>query len=174
MKILIEKDQVVKILEEIAVLLELKNENVFKIRAFENAARVLEGTPHDLHSLIDNGELEKLKGIGKGISKIVRDLYDTGQSPDFEDLRKGIPDSLFELFRIPGLGAKRIKVLYEKLKIKSLEDLKKACEAKKLEKLEGFGAKTQEKILRGIENLSKTAGQFLLSDAREEALKLVD
>ncbi len=174
MKIPVEKEQAIRILEEIAVLLELKDANVFKIRAFQNAASVLEGAPQDLHTLIETGELEKLKGIGKGISKVLRDLYETGHSPDHEDLRKGIPATLFELFRIPGLGAKRVKVLYEKLKIKSLEDLKKACETKKLETLDGFGAKIQEKILQGIANLSKASGQFLLAEAREAALKVVE
>jgi DNA polymerase (family X) len=82
---LMNKNQVAEILEEIAVLLELKGENVFKIRAFENAARILAGHPRDLGTLIETGELETLKGIGKGhIAQIVRELYAKGKSQDHE------------------------------------------------------------------------------------------
>ncbi len=170
----IDKSRVIEILLQIATLLELKNENVFKIRAFENAARVLEGCPSDLTALVETGELETLKGIGKGsISKIVRELYETGKSRDFEDLCKGFPDTLFELFRIPGLGAKRIKIMYDKLGIKSIAALTTACQKGKLQDLDGFGKKIEEKILQGIETLKKSEGRFLIDTAREEAKKLL-
>src|SRR5438132_37864 len=124
----IDKKKASAILEEISLLLELKGENIFKIRAFSNAARILEGQSLDLKTLIETGELEKLKGIGKGhISKILHDFYEKGKSADYEDLRKGFPESLFELFRIPGLGAKRIKQLYDKLHIQSAGELEYAC-----------------------------------------------
>jgi DNA polymerase (family X) len=171
----ITKDQIIDILDEIAILLEMKEANMFKIRAFQNAARVLEGTSIDLPTLIETGELEKLKGIGKGsISKIIHDLYEKGKSPDYEDLKKGLPATLFELLRIPGLGAKRIKILYEKLKIKSIDDLKKACEGKKLENLEGFGEKTQVKLLESLINCEKMTGQFRYDEAKDEADEIVE
>ncbi len=170
----IDKTKAVEILEEISLLLELKGENVFKVRAFSNAARVLEGQPGDLKTLIETGELEKLKGIGKGsIAKILHDLYEKGKSGDYENIRKNFPESLFELFRIPGLGAKRIKVLYDQLHIRSAGELEYACKENRLLDLEGFGEKTQAKILEGIKHLKKSAGQFLLSFAREEAEKLI-
>lgn len=172
---MIDKAKAVEILEEISLLLELKGENVFKVRAFSNGARVLEGQPGDLKTLIETGELEKLKGIGKGsISKILHDLYEKGESGDYEDLRKGFPESLFELFRIPGLGAKRIKVLYDELHIRSAGELEYACKENRLLALDGFGQKMQEKIIEGIRHLKKSAGQFLLSFAREEAEKLMN
>ena len=155
----IDKAQAVEILEEISLLLELKGENIFKVRAFSNAARILEGNPSDLKVLIETGELEKLKGIGKGaISKILHDLYEKGKSADYAELRKGFPESLFELFRIPGLGAKRIKVLYDELDIKSLGELEYACKENRLLDFEGFGAKSQENVLKGIERIKKTKG----------------
>lgn len=170
----IDKNQVIDILERIAILLELRDANVFKIRAFENAARILQGTSSDLETLIKTGELETLKGIGKGhIARILHELYETGHSRDHKELCKGFPETLFDLLRIPGLGAKRVRVLYVKLKIDSLEKLRAACEKDKLRNLEGFGAKSQENILRGLENLSKAAGQFLIETARAEAEKLV-
>ncbi len=169
----LDKTHVIEILREIGVLLELKNENVFKIRAFENAARVLEGNPSDLKTLIETKELENLKGIGVHISKIIHDLYEKGKSPDYEKLRKGFPESLFELFRIPGLGAKRIKILYEKLHVKSVGELEYACKENRLLDLDGFGAKSQEKILEGIGLVKKSHGHFRIDFAFAESEKLV-
>jgi DNA polymerase (family 10) len=168
-----DKSQVVEILREISTLLEMKGENVFKIRAYDNAARILEGNPSDLKTLIETGELEKLKGIGEHISRIIHDVYEKGKSRDYEELRKGFPPSLFELFRIPGLGAKRIKLLYEKLHIKSVGELEYACKENRLLDLEGFGARSQEKILEGIGLVKKSAGHFLIDFAKAESAKFV-
>ena len=169
-----DKAQVIDTLERIALLLELRNANVFKIRAFENAGRILEGHPSDLKTLIETNELETLKGIGKGhIAEIVRELFAKGKSADYEELKKGFPDSLFELFKIRGLGAKRIKALYEKLGIKSAGELEYACRENRLLKLEGFGPKSQEKILAAIENMKKTDGRHLVHFAAEESARLV-
>lgn len=169
-----EKEEIIEVLHQIAFLLELKSENVFKIRAFEYAARVLEGVADDIKTLCSEGRLEQLKGIGKGhIARIVHDLYEKGRSADFDELKKGFPATLFELFRIPGLGAKRIKVLYEKLHIQSIGELEYACKENRLLDLDGFGAKSQEKILQGIEHLKKSQGQFLIDTARRESEKLL-
>ena len=169
------KNQIIDILERVAAILELKDANVFKIRAFENAARVLEGSPLDLPELVETGELEKLKGIGKGsIAFMIHEFYETGKSKDYDSLNKGIPETLFEMLEIPGLGAKRVKVLYSKLKIKTVEELERACQENRLLKLEGFGAKSQEKILKGISHFRKSAGSFLLYFAQEESKKIVE
>ncbi|HXV28239.1 MAG TPA: PHP domain-containing protein, partial [bacterium] len=168
-----EKNEVIEILREIAVLLELKNENVFKIRAYENAARVLEGNPSDLKTLIETKEIDNLKGIGEHISKIIHGLHAQGKSADYQKLRKGFPESLFELFRIPGLGAKRIKALYEKLHIKSVGELEYACKENRLLDLDGFGAKSQEKILEGIGLVKKSQGHYRIDFAFEESQRLV-
>lgn len=169
----IEKEQAAGVLREISYLLELKNENIFKIRAFDNASRVLEGNPNSLKHLIETGELENLKGIGKGISAILHDLFQKGRSKDYDDLKKEFPKGIFELFQIPGLGAKRIKVLYDTLKIKSVTELERACTANKLTALAGFGDKSQEKILEGIRHFQKSSGQFLISAAKAEAEKFL-
>lgn len=169
------KAEAVELLNQFALLLELKNENVFKIRAFSNAARILEGHPSDLKTLIETGELEKIKGIGSGsISHILRELYKTGKSKDFTRLKKNFPETLFDLFRIPGLGAKRIKLLYEELHIKSVGELEYACKENRLLDLDGFGAKSQENVLKGIEQIKKTQGQFLMDTAHRESAKLAD
>lgn len=170
----VDKEAVVEILEEIAVLLELKNENIFKIRAYHNAARVLEGQPEDLKTLIDTGKLEELKGIGPAISEKVRELFSKGKLKYYEDLKKSFPEGIHNLLQIQGLGPKRVKILYEKLKVKSLGELEKACRENRLLNLDGFGAKTQENILQGIQRLKKSAGQFLISTAQKEARRFVD
>ena len=142
---MIDKQAVVQILEEIAILLELKGDNPFKIRAYHNAARVLEGQPEDLKTLIETGKLEALKGIGPGLSEKIHELVQKGRLPYYEKLRKSIPAGVLELLHIPGLGPKRVRVLYDKLKIKSVGALEKACLENRLLKLEGFGEKTLQR-----------------------------
>lgn len=169
-----DKETVIHILEEIGTLLELKGENPFKVRAYHNAARVLEGRPEDLQTLIETGQLEELKGIGEALSKSIHELCKTGKLKYYEDLKKSFPPGIFEMFRIQGLGPKRIKILYDKLKIKSAAELEKACLKNKLLKLEGFGEKTEENILRGIAQLKKSLGQFLFAAAEKEANEFAD
>lgn len=171
---MVDKETVVQILEEIATLLELKNENIFKIRAYHNAARMLEGQPEDLKTLIETGRLEELKGIGPAISEKIRELFAKGKLKYYEELRKSFPAGVFDMLQIQGLGPKRVKILYDKLKIKSIAQLEKAARENKLLKLEGFGEKTEENILQGIGRLKKSAGQFLISTAQKEAREFVD
>lgn len=171
----INKTQVIEILEQIAAIMELKNENVFKIRAFENAARVLAGHSSDLETLIKTGELETLKGIGKGhIARIIHELFSSGKCREFNILKKGIPESLLDLFNVRGLGAKKIKILYEKLGVKSVGELEYACHENRLRDLKGFGQKTQDNILKNIESRRKSAGQFLIHTAQEESERVKD
>jgi DNA polymerase (family 10) len=110
-----------------------------------------------------------LKGIGSGISAVIHELFEKGKTQYHEELRKSFPSGLFDLFRIQGLGPKRVKILFEKLKIKSVAGLEKACRGNRLLNLEGFGEKTQENILRGIAQVKKSAGHFLIATALHEA-----
>ncbi len=169
-----DKETVVQILEEIGTLLELRNENVFKIRAYHNAARVLEGQHEDLQALIETGRLEELKGIGPAISEKIRELYKKGKSKYYEELKQSFPKGILDLLEIPGLGPKRVKILYDKLKIKSAAELEKACRENQLLNLEGFGKKSQENILQGIQQRKKSAGHFVISFAKKEARKIAD
>ncbi len=169
-----DKETVIRTLEEIAILLELGDENVFKVRAYHNAARMLEGQSEDLKTLIETGKLETLKGIGPAISETIHELFKKGKLKYHEDLRKSFPAGVLDLLQIQGLGPKRVKILFTKLKIKSVTELEKACRENKLLKLVGFGEKTEENILRGIERLKKSSGHFLISQALREAGQLVD
>lgn len=169
-----DKQTVITILEEIALFLELNNENPFKIRAYANGARVLQSQPDDLETLVQPKKLESLKGIGKGLSENIRELVRTGKLEYYEELKKTVPKGLLELMTIPGLGPRKAKALYEKLDVHSIGELEYACHENRLLKLEGFGQKSQDKILKGIEYLKKSSGKFLISEAENEACKTVE
>jgi DNA polymerase (family 10) len=154
------KSQIAAVLEEIATLLELKDENPFKIRAYANAARSLETFGGNLSDLKDEEALAKIPGIGKAIAAKVKELAATGKLKYAEELRAEFPAAILELFSISGLGAKKIKALYEKLKISSIEQLREACESGRVAELPGFGETTQAKICSAIEQRAKHSGYF--------------
>jgi DNA polymerase (family 10) len=168
-----EKKQVALILDEMGTLFELKGENPFKCRAFHNAARVVEALTGDLQELVASGGIREVKGIGEHLAGIINDLVGKGTSKEYEDVRASLPAGLLQMVRIQGLGPKRIKILYDKLKIKSVDELKKACEDHRLARLDGFGEKTEENILRGIELLTKVSDKHLFPEARESADKIL-
>lgn len=168
-----DKKQVAAILDEMGTLFELKGENPFKCRAFHNAARVIEALTMDLGGLVDSDDLRSIKGIGEHLAEIITDLVKSGKSKEYEQLKASLPEGLLQMVRIPGLGPKRIKVLYEKLKLKSISELKEACENHRLAKLEGFGEKTEENILKGIELLTKSSDKHLYPHAWESAEKIM-
>jgi DNA polymerase (family 10) len=145
-----DKSEITDILEEIAVLLELKGENPFKARAYTNAARVLDQFDGDLAHLVAEKRLGELAGIGDALQLKITELVQTGSLKYYEDLRASVPAGLLELMDIPALGPKKIKVLHEKLGISSVAELEAACQAHKVRDLAGFGAKSEEKILAGI------------------------
>jgi DNA polymerase (family X) len=156
-----DKKRIASHLEEMGTLLELQGANPFKSRAFHNAARVLEGVTDDLAVLVEQGRLTEIKGIGKSIAEIIGDMVRTGTSSEYETLKKSLPPGLLEMLRIQGLGPKRVKLLYEKLKISTIDALEAAARSDRLSKLEGFGAKTQENVLAGIESLRHRAEKSL-------------
>ena len=119
--------EVAAILEEIAILLELAGENPFKARSYTSVARNLEQHGEDVETLVREKRLREVKGVGDAIEEKITELVENGRLEYYEDLKARFPDTLFELFRIPGLGAKRIKTLYEDLGIRSLGELEHAC-----------------------------------------------
>ncbi len=156
--------QIVKELETIATVLELKDENFFKIRAYHNASRVLEASGLLLNPETKIEDIEKIKGIGSHIATKIKELLDTGSSQEFESIKRSIPGGLLEMLKIPRLGPKKIKYLYEHLDISTIGELEYACIENRLLELPGFGKKTQENILKGIELLKKYKDQYLFSD----------
>jgi DNA polymerase (family X) len=166
------KEGIAEVLEQIATLLELKDENPFKIRAYTNAARSLETFGGNLGDLKDEETLEKIPGIGKAIAAKIKELTETGSLKFFEELRAEFPGAILELFSIPGLGAKKIKALYEKLQVSSIAELQAACESGKVAELPGFGKTTQEKLCQAIATRAQHSGSFQLGQIAAEAESL--
>src|SRR5881296_2700260 len=133
------KEEIAGVLEKIATLLELKNENPFKIRAYTNAARAIETFGGNIANFQDEEALAQIPGIGKSIAEKIKELAATGSLKFLEGLRAEFPAGILELFALPSLGPKKIKALYDKLKISSIEQLQKACEDGRLAELPGFG-----------------------------------
>jgi len=170
----LKKEQIVEVLETIATLLELQEENPFKIRAYTNAARSIETWGGNLRELAEENRLEEIPGVGKAIAGKIKDLTLTGSSQYYDELRAQFPPTILELFSLPGLGAKKIKVLYEKRQISSIADLAAACAAGRIAELPGFGKTTQEKLALTIANRAKHTGRFQLGEVAGEAERLQD
>ena len=169
-----DKATIADVLEKIATLLELKNENPFKIRAYTNAARSLETWGGNIADLGNEEVLEKIPGIGKAIAAKIKELVETGSLKFFDELRAEFPADILELFSLPGLGAKKIKALHEKLQVSSIAQLHEACVAGRVAELPGFGKTTQEKLCRAIDERQKYAGSFQLGKIAGEAERLQD
>jgi DNA polymerase (family X) len=167
-----DKYEVASVLREVGVLLDLKGENRFKVIAYSNAARTLEMLQEDLGALIRDQRLNEVKGIGGALTDKITELFSTGKLEYHEELKSSIPAGLLECLKISGLGPKKVKVLWEKLEIVSIEDLRLACEKGSVAGLDGFGEKTQSKILESIACLEKYRGQFLYAEALTAALPL--
>jgi DNA polymerase (family X) len=160
-----DKDQIAEILSEIGALLELKGENPFKTRAYANAARTLEALNEPLDKIIAEDRLGDIKGIGDALQKKITELAQTGHLPYYEDLKASIPAGLMEIIQIPGVGPKKAKALHEKLGVENVAELEAACLADKVAGLDGFGEKTQAKILEGIKFRRAYASRHLLVEA---------
>src|SRR4051794_35151822 len=167
-----DKATIADVLEKIATLLELKDENPFKIRAYVNAARSLETWGGNIADLANEEVLEKIPGIGKAIAAKIKELVETGSLKFFDELRAEFPADILELFSLPGLGAKKIKALHEKLQVSSIAQLHEACVAGRVAELAGFGKTTQEKLCRAIDERQKYAGSFSLGKIAAEAEQL--
>lgn len=156
------RENLAAVLEEIALLLELKGENPFKTRAYRQGAEALLNFEGDIVERAANNELAGIKGIGESMQEKLHELASTGRLEFYENLRAEFPAGLFELFDLQGLGPKKVKALHEVLGIGSVAELKAACDANTVAGLPGFGAKTQEKILAAIALRATFADRFVL------------
>ena len=159
------REEMAGVLEQIALLLELKGENPFKVRAYRQGAEVVMAMEEDVVELAKNDALKGIKGIGEALRDKLGELAKTGKLEFYEKLREEFPPTIFDLFEVQGLGPKKIKALYDELGVVSLEKLKAACLEGQVAKLTGFGEKTQSKILEGISANEKFADRFLLGKA---------
>ena len=147
-----DKAHIIGILKDIAVFLELKGENSFKIRAYQSGARALERLEENFDTTVQEGKIASLQGIGQALALKIETLYHEGHLPFYDNLKASIAPGLIEFLEIPGLGGKKVKHIHDALGIETIEALKVACESGAIEALDGFGAKSAEKILSGIAN----------------------
>ena len=153
------------IFDKWADILEFLGDNPYHVRAYRNAARLIRDLSEDIELLAREGKLSQLPGIGQRLQAKILEFLRTGKIEEFEKLKQQVPDTIFTLLDIPGVGPKTVKLLYDELGIRSIEDLKRAIERGDLLKLPGFGPKKVEKIKKGIELLEKSGGRILLGVA---------
>ena len=168
---MVDKVGIALALREIGALLELEGENPFKVRAYENGARALEGLTEEVGALIASGRLTELPGIGEALAKKIADIHATGTTALLDRLRAAHPPGTLELLRIPELGPKKAAALQAALGVADVGDLEKACLEGRVRGVKGFGEKTEQKILEGIRRMKARAAdrRFLLADALEAA-----
>ena len=174
MKLKKNKKEIAAVLEEIAQLLELKGENPFRTRAYRNGARALLNLDEDLGKRIEEGTLTEIEGIGDHLAEKITELATTGRLAYYDKLRKSIPQGLVEMMQVQGLGPKKVKTLYKKLKIKSIADLKKTLGKGKIAKVRGFGEKTEKNITRALAHREAYKSRHLWIDAMEIADPLLE
>lgn len=169
-----DKEQIAAILDEIGTLLEVQGENPFRCNAYHNAARAIQQTEENLNDLAAAGRLASIQGVGKTLEDKITALLTTGHLPFYDDLKAKTPPGLLEMLRLQGLGPKKVKALYDQLGIDDLEKLKSACQAGQVAALKGFGAKTQQKILEGLDFLGKTGQRVRIDQALRVAESLIE
>ena len=167
-----DRHAVAEALERIAALLDLKGENAFKVRAFENAARTVEAFPGDLAAALESGELKAVKGIGPATLEVVRECVATGRSSVLGELRAEVPAGLVAMLRISGMGSAKVRAVHAQLGIADLDGLEAAARDGRLAALKGFGAKTAAKILKGVAFVRSTEGFHLQHHAERAATAL--
>ena len=156
--------EIVKTLSNIATLLELKGENSFKIRAYKTGSDIIENFSGDIEQIAKDEKLDEIKGIGKALASKIQEIINTGKLSYYENLKSEFPDSIFELFDISNLGPKKIKNLYDSLKIDSIEKLEASCRSGEISQISGFGEKSVAKILEAIAFRKDNAKFFRTGD----------
>lgn len=168
--------EIADIFEEIADLLEIQGENPFRVRAYRNGARTLRDLSSDISGMLDkSAELPKLPNIGKDLGAKIKEIVQTGTTEKLESLRKSLPPGLIQLLKLPHVGPKRVKLLYQELDIKTVEDLYQAARSGRIRDIPGFGEKTELQILKAVEaHADKGAKRFLLAGASQTAERLLE
>jgi DNA polymerase (family X) len=163
---------IAQILREIADLLEIKDENPFKIRAYRNGADIVGNHPHHFSSL-DNAALREIPGIGKDLAARIREIVETGDTPVHRELLAQFPPTILDLLHLQGVGPKTVAIFYRELGIRTLDDLQQAAADGRIRSLRGMGARKEALILKALEERQRHAGRHLLPDAHDAAAALV-
>src|SRR5215510_10349636 len=148
---------IARVLRETADLLEIKDENPFKIRAYRNAADIAANHPHEL-SRLDETELREIPGIGKDLATRIREISETGDTAYHRDLVAEFPPTILDLLNLQGVGPKTVAMLYRDLDIRTIEDLERAASGGRLRNLRGMGEKKEALILKALDERKRHAG----------------
>jgi DNA polymerase (family 10) len=163
---------IARVLGEIGDLLEIKNENPFKIRAYRNAADTILHLANQVAALTSADRMN-LPGIGKDLAGKIAELVDTGACAYHRDLLQEFPPTILDLLRLQGVGPKTVALLYRQLEIRSLDDLERAGREGRIRELKGMGAKKETWILKALEERVRVTGRRLISEAHDTAAALV-
>jgi DNA polymerase (family 10) len=160
----VENKSIADLLTEIADILDIQGENPFRVRSYRNAARTIADMGQSVRAMVQAGEdLEQIPGIGKSLQEKIEEIVSTGKCGFLEELRAKVPPGVTELLKLEGLGPKKVKLLYDELGVDSVDRLEKSAQAGKLRDLPGMGLKTEEKVLKSIEQYRAGMGRFKLS-----------
>ncbi|MGM0532596.1 MAG: helix-hairpin-helix domain-containing protein, partial [Bacteroidota bacterium] len=151
--------EIADILNEVADYLEIKGENEYRINSYRNAAQTISGLGESISKMAkDKKDIQSLPGIGESMAEKIIEIARNGQLKQLEELKKQLPESLRDIMKLEQMGPQRTKILYDELNIESIQDLKKAAKKGEIEKLEGFGKKTTQNILKEIAQFSDKGG----------------
>ncbi len=169
-----ENIEVAKIFNEIADILQLKEDNPFRIRSYRRVAQIISGLSENLKSIIKEKNLENIPGIGKNTAEKIKEIIETGDCQYHKELLETPEANLIEMMKIPGLGPKLVQQVYKKLNITNMDKLEKAAKNGKLREMERMGEKSEEKVLKGIQYFKQSKGRFKLSEALPYAETIID
>ncbi|MFW5930590.1 MAG: helix-hairpin-helix domain-containing protein, partial [Desulfosalsimonas sp.] len=171
---MIHNNEVRDILNQVADLMEINEENSFRVRAYREAARIVGAMPEQVSNMVEAGEdLTRYRGIGKDMAGKIREIVETGTLTQLRELGREVPVSLLEMMKLPSLGPRKISQIYKTLGVKTLQELESAAKQDKIAGLNGFGEKTQQKILDSLDRFKKSGEKRLLwSDAEPFAKSL--
>jgi DNA polymerase (family X) len=162
---MISNHEIARIFNEIADLMEVREDSPFKVRAYRKAAETIEGLTESLESIAARGELEKIPSIGKAIAEKITDICRTGTTPLYDELRAEVPSGLVDILAIPGIGPSKVRALHEALGISSIDELEAAAREHRVRNVAGMGAKTEENILHAIEAHRRRSQRWPLGKA---------
>jgi len=166
----VRNSEIANVLGQMAALLEIQGANPFRVRAYRNAARTVDGLPRTVADMLAKGEdLSKLPGIGKDLAAKIAEVVDSGHLRALQSLEKEVPAGLLELTLVPGLGAKRIRILHDELGVNDMTGLERAARSHRIRQIRGFGAKTEQRIADALSRHAQEERRYELADVEEIA-----
>lgn len=168
--------EIARLLDDLADLLEIDGANAFRLRAYRNASRLLADLPESMTAIVEDPDRspDELPGIGKDLAQKIAVIVETGSLPQLDEIREKIPSGVVDMLRLPGLGPKKVGVLFRELTITNLDELKEAATQGQIQELKGFAKKTEQSILENLDRVQQAAGRVYLAEAKVQAEQIID